>query len=427
VSDDVDTEITGSPGSIEGTASWLRDTLAPSVSSAADAMTSARSTASASWNTTAGYNFFSVASRAIRTTDDLESAVKTLADDLDGFAGKLRRCQEDMTQARQDARDGDLTVDGFVVRNPGPGLATPVPPVDGTPRQWDTYSEDVAAQEAQSERIRTFVAVRAEADRVDRAYRTACDDLEGDITPGAHASWMVTISEVLGDGVVAASAISIARQRHGLLTRADELFALGQTQLDEIANNSGFWDRRYRRISWLPGWLDRNRIEADRLVAQGNLDEAARLRAEAADLRPGRVPRVFRAAGRILGPLGLGLGVYNDWQEGETVPQIAVSQGVSAGLGVAAGIGAAAGTGALMGAAFGSVVPGVGTAVGAVVGTVVGAGVAIFSDGVIDSLFENGPDVGAAWNAGVDALADTGEAIGDFAGGVADTVGGWFS
>ena len=92
-----------------------------------------------------------------------------------------------------------------------------------------------------------------------------------------------------------------------------------------------------------------------------------------------------------------------------------------------AGVGASALTGAAMGATFGSVVPGVGTAVGAVVGTAIGAGVAIFADGAIDSLFENGPDVGAAAEAGVEALADTGEAIADGVSSVAGTVGGWFS
>jgi hypothetical protein len=62
-----------------------------------------------------------------------------------------------------------------------------------------------------------------------------------------------------------------------------------------------------------------------------------------------------------------------------------------------------------------------------VVGTVVGAGIAIFADGAIDSLFENGPDVGAAWDEGVDALADTGEAIADGVSSVGETIGGWFS
>ncbi|TGO06687.1 hypothetical protein [Serinibacter arcticus] len=415
---DVDTEITGSPSSIEGTATWLRDALANGVEAAADSLTAARSTASSSWNTTAGDNFHTVATRAIRTTDDLKSAVTTLAGDLEDFASSLRRCQEDMAAAREDARGAGLTVTGFVVVDPGPMLPDPSLVQDPTQAQQDSFSQDYAAYEAQVEKVRTFVSVRAEADRVDRAYRTACDKLEGDITPGAHASWVVTIGDLLGEGIIAAEAVTIANQRSALLTRADELFAMGQTQLDDIANNSGFWDRRYRRISWLPGWLDRNRIEADRLAAQGLIDEAADLRTQAADLAPGRVSRIFRVAGRILGPVGFGLGVYNDWQEGESVEQIAVSQGG----GLLAGVAAGAGVGALVG----SIVPGPGTAIGAAVGAVVGAGVSIFADGAIDSFFENGPDVGEALSSGVDALADTGEAIGDFAGGVADTVGGWF-
>ena len=128
----------------------------------------------------------------------------------------------------------------------------------------------------------------------------------------------------------------------------------------------------------------------------------------------------------MLGPLGFGLGVYNDYQEGESTTQILVSQGASTAVGIAAGAGASALTGMAIGAAAGSVVPGVGTVVGAVVGTAVGAGVAIFADGAIDSLFENGPDVGKAFDEGVDALADTGDAIADGVSSAADTVGGWF-
>ncbi|PWD50856.1 hypothetical protein C8046_09535 [Serinibacter arcticus] len=420
---DVDTEITGSPSSIRGTVTWLRDTLAPAVQAAADDLTSARLLASEGWQATAGYAFWSTATRAIRTTDDLESSVRSLADDVDDFATSLERCLEDMRQARNDARDGDLVVNTYIVRDPGPGPAFPTMPTDSADTQaYDTYWQADAAYQAHQEKVRVFIAVRAEADRVDRAYRTACEKLNGDITPGAHASWMVTIGEILGDGVVARYAIDLAQQAHALNTRADELFAMGQQQLDDIANNSGFWDRRYRNISWLPGWLDQSRIEADRLAAQGLMDQADDLRTQAANLEPGRTSRIFRTAGKILGPLGLGLGVYNDWQEGESVEQIAVSQGGSAALGALAGIGAAAGTGALIG----SVVPGVGTAVGAVVGTVIGAGVAIFADGAIDSFFENGPDVGEAWNSGVEALGDTAEAIGDFGGSVVSTVGGWF-
>jgi hypothetical protein len=57
---------------------------------------------------------------------------------------------------------------------------------------------------------------------------------------------------------------------------------------------------------------------------------------------------------------------------------------------------------------------------------VVGAGVGIFTSGAIDSLFEDGPDVGAAVDSGLDALEDTGGAIVDGAGAVVDGIGGLF-
>ena len=66
--------------------------------------------------------------------------------------------------------------------------------------------------------------------------------------------------------------------------------------------------------------------------------------------------------------------------------------------------------------------PGVGTAAGAIIG----AGVGIFTSGAIDSLFENGPDVGEAAEAGWDAVKDTGGAIVDGAGAVGDAIGGLF-
>ena len=50
----------------------------------------------------------------------------------------------------------------------------------------------------------------------------------------------------------------------------------------------------------------------------------------------------------------------------------------------------------------------------------------IFTSGAIDSLFENGPDVGAALDSGDDALADTGGAIADGAGAVEAGIGGLF-
>lgn len=88
--------------------------------------------------------------------------------------------------------------------------------------------------------------------------------------------------------------------------------------------------------------------------------------------------------------------------------------------GFLASMAAGAGTGAVIGSFV--PVPGVGTVAGAVVGAAVG----VFTSGVIDSLFEEGPDVGAALDRGTEALADTGQAIADAPGALAGAVGGWF-
>ncbi len=93
---------------------------------------------------------------------------------------------------------------------------------------------------------------------------------------------------------------------------------------------------------------------------------------------------------------------------------------MSNGGGFAASVIAGAATGAVVGSFI--PVPGVGTAVGAVVG----AGVGVFTSGAIDSLFEDGPDVMDAWDAGLESLGDTGGAIADGVGGLVDGVGGLF-
>lgn len=92
----------------------------------------------------------------------------------------------------------------------------------------------------------------------------------------------------------------------------------------------------------------------------------------------------------------------------------AVTAGVSAGTTMLAAT--------ATGAALGSAVPVVGTAVGAVVGL----GVGIFASGAIDSLFENGPDVGQAIDEGWDSVTGTVGAVGDGLEAAGDCVGDLF-
>ncbi|PKH37471.1 hypothetical protein SAMN05192575_101453 [Nocardioides alpinus] len=420
----IETEIQGSPSSIEGAATWLRGSLEPELTAAADAANGARRDAEMGWSSVAGDEFVGIASRIRNSSDDLAAAAKKMAGDLDDFAGKLKRSQDQMADVRSTARSAGLGVAGFVVQHPGDGPARPPDDFEGTTEEVDAHNRRVAAYNAHQDLLTAYHDAETEAARIDRYYATACRELQEEYLPGTHAAWILTLTDIVGASAAGVIGATIALERSKLLQSAQDLVDEATRAINDLQAHP----ERYMKRRWFFfQTLDEARLEADRLAIQGKLDEAEDLLRRADDVADSRALRYLGRAGKILGPLGLGLGVFNDWQEGETNTQIAVSQGVSAGLGAAAGFGASVGTAALIGAAAGSVVPGVGTAVGAVVGTVIGAGVAIFADGAIDSLFENGPDVGQAWDEGVDALADTGEAIADGVSSVGDTIGGWFS
>ncbi len=144
------------------------------------------------------------------------------------------------------------------------------------------------------------------------------------------------------------------------------------------------------------------------------LDEARRLGDAADDLA--RNADDLRASSRSV-PLKLGgglavAGIAYDIHSGKD-PVHAVTAG---GVGFAAAVA----TGALIGTAI--PVPVVGT----VAGAVVGAGVGIFTSGMVDGLFEDGPDVGAAASRGWEAVTDTGRAVAGAPAALAGTVSGWF-
>ncbi|WP_121254521.1 hypothetical protein [Nocardioides ferulae] len=411
----IDTEISGQPTSIEGAADWLRDSLAKELGDASDAFNQSRRDATASWDGSGGSQFSTTMGRGRDATEDLEEAAKKMATDLDEFAEKLRSCQEDMRAVRADARGAGLTVSGFVIQDPGAGPSRPPDHFVGTESEVEAHNQRVAAYNAHQELVRAYNRASREAARVDRAYATACRQLQDRYSVGEHAAWLVTMGEILGDGAAAAAAAGLAMNQSKLRGRAGDLLDEAQRAIDDLQAHP----ERYVKRKWFFfRTLDEARLEADRLAIQGKIDEAQDLLDRSRALDDAKLPKYLGRAGKLLGPIGLGLGIYNDYQEGESDVQIAVSQGGSFLAGAAAGAG--------IGAAVGSVVPVAGTAVGAAVGTVVGAGVAIFSDGAIDSLFENGPDVGAAWDAGVDALADTGGAIADGVGSVVDGIGGLF-
>jgi uncharacterized protein YukE len=423
----VDTEIKGEPGQVEGVADWLRNQLAAKLDQAVDRLNDARRDAEGSWNCDAGDDFAGTMTRARDETEDLHKAARTMAGDLDDFATKLRRCQDEMADVRREASGAGLAVSGFIVQDPGPGPARPPDDFVGTPQEVAQHNQRVDAYDAHQRLIEAFNDAAREAARIDRQYGAACRALQKEYTLGQHAAWVVTVNQVLGKSAPGIEEF-LHHKASKLHDQARDLINDAQRAIDDLQANP----ERYMKRKWgFLRTLDETKLEADRLAISGKLDEATSLMDEASKLDDTPSLKYLGRAGKVLGPLGVAVGVYNDYQEGETTTQIAVSQGMSTAVGTAAGAGAGylatIGTAAATGAAFGSVVPGAGTVVGGAVGTLVGVGVAIFADGAIDSLFDNGPDVGKAWDEGVDALQETGGAIAEGVSNVGDTVGGWFS
>jgi hypothetical protein len=406
----LDTEIKGSPGSVESASSWLRGSLAPAVASGADALVSARSSADADWGGDAGPAFSAQMRSGATVTDELSTRVRAAAGDLDAYASALRRAQNSMADIRSAASGAGLTVSGFVIANPGPGPAAPGPPSGEsiTVQQVDAYDGAVAAYNQHQKLIQAWNTAVADVAEVNSTYEAACRALENSYKGQSPGEMVVGASDVAG--ALAASRatylhVSILRQTATTFsTEAAEAFRrINGTDYTRTGHSAFYDDIR----------------NAERL--QGLSDDATRAADDA--VRGGS--KFTRLSGG-LSKLLVGVGIGMDLHDGESVPQAVASNvgGYAAGAGV--GALASVGTSMAMGAAFGSVVPGVGTAVGAVVGL----GVGIFASGAIDSLFENGPDVGQAISEGAEAVTDTvdavGEGIGDAAEGVGDFVGGLF-
>ena len=178
----VDTQIEGSPSSVETAATWLRNDLAAGLESSAEVFNGARRSAEASWEGQAGAEMATTMASARGATDDLERAARTMATDLEAFATALRRCQGDMADVRRVAAAAGLSVTGFVVQHPGEGPARPPDDFVGTDAEVAAHDRRVVAYDAHQDLLRAYVAAQTEAARVDRAYASACRALQDDYT-----------------------------------------------------------------------------------------------------------------------------------------------------------------------------------------------------------------------------------------------------
>ncbi|GAB2449927.1 hypothetical protein GCM10027062_33940 [Nocardioides hungaricus] len=387
----IDTEIQGSPASVESAASWLRSDLGKAVSSSADKLAGARSTASSDWDGAAGEAFTARIGSAVGRVDTLEAGITSVAGSLETYASRLSTLQNRMADIRGAAQTAGLTVTAYVIQDPGPGPANPGPPPAGavSPAAADAYEGAVASWNDYQAKVQAYNTAATDAAAVRTELTAAAQAVQDEYTGLEGPDWVLTAADIAGGLAGAAMEFNSSALRG----TSEYLARQAQEYLERIRANPGAFTN-----ADLNYWDD---------VAR-NADDVAR---NADDLA--RSSRTFPLKlGGALAVAGIGL----DIASGED-PVQAVASG---GGGFLASVAAGAGAGAVVGTFV--PIPGVGTAAGAIIG----AGVGIFTSGAIDSLFENGPDVGEAFNSGVDALADTGEAIGDGVGAVVDGIGGLF-
>lgn len=116
----IDTEVEGSPESVESVAAWLRSSLAVEVAAAADAAASTRSFSAGAWEGEAGEEYRDQARRLVKVTDRHKLRVERAAVLLDRYAARLRGIRTRMTGIRIEAATGGLTVIGAVIHDPPP-------------------------------------------------------------------------------------------------------------------------------------------------------------------------------------------------------------------------------------------------------------------------------------------------------------------
>lgn len=386
----LDTEIKGSPSSVRAAAGWITGSLGPAVDRGVDALLDAGRTAGGDWRGDTGTAFADAMGRGAKQADRVQQLGAEVARAFEDFAGTLQRCQHAMADIRREASDAGLTVAGFVIQDPGPGPADPgAPPELSSQQQVDAWNARVEAWNAHQDKVRAYNRLGRRVEEVWQDLQAGYDDVSAKDRSLDGPGWAFTLSDVSGG--LAGAALDL----HSSILRADATYFsdLAQQNLDRL-------NRMERVVDPARHYDDLAHYQNLAATADDELDAASRF------ARLGKAgPAAFG------GLLAVGGIAYDHYAGGEGWDQAAASN-----LG---GFGASVATGALVGTAIGG-------PVGTVVGTVVGAGVGVFTSGMIDGLWENDWDISDGLGAGVDALADTGEAIGDVGGAIVDGIGGLF-
>lgn len=365
----IDTRIDGDPESIRRSATWLQSTLQANVHSCGNQIYRARTHAESSWRGDASSAFQEKMSSAGKGADVVDTDTGQLARSFYDYADDLHTAQSGMRRAREIACEAGLAVNGDVIEEPGPAPTSPQGAT--TPEQPHALNQAVQDHHRQ---VRGYIAAREEADRARgivnnaKAFgRSFWSELEN--KKYFNAAEFVNNA---GDGL-------LKKHQSALSKEADRLAQEAKTaQARYLASSGGSPEAKFQ--------------EKMRL---GKTMAAEDLKVKAAD--------AGRRFGSKLPVIGLGITAAGVGYE--------IHQGKPPGKAVVSGF-----AGAAAGALACAVVPGVGwaAAAGIVAGTVVGMGADYawdqwVPDGAKEAINEGLTDVG-------NAVADAGDAVGDFVG-----------
>lgn len=373
------TVIPGDPAELTVVATWLRGSLGGALDGSELTLQSARQD-DGGWDGTAGDAFRTRMSTAYTHAANLNDALVTATTAIDTFALALTTAQSDAAAVREAAAAAGLTLTTTGIRAPAIWPIPAPPPPGSSAASAQSY---YLAQDARSDNVAHWQAYAAASVELARITRTlagaaeALDDVRADVEV-VKVPVASLLSTALVDGVAGTTAPLVAGPAGRLLTAAAT-----------IESNTR-----------LPGASLHPRL------FYKDLDDASRLRARA-DALPDRSSTVLKTGRAVSVGVGVafaGVSVWMDLRAGESKTQATVSN--------FAGLTASIAAGGLVGGGIGTLipVPVVGTVVGYGVGALTGAVVGIYTSGFVDSLFENGPDVGAALAQGWQDLQDTGSA-----------------
>ena len=403
MTDQLDTEIEGEPANIREVSRWVGGDLAGGLDTMATEVGNHRRNVAGDWQGEAADGFAGRAQTLVRKADEGVTISHAVATVLDTLADELRDAKQDMAEVRSTARNGDLTVTGFVIVKPGPQPPSAGDlPADATPQEsdsWHRRNDAVIAYNAQIDVWNSCVTLS------DAAFQRWLDALEA-----AGRAWETHDSQYVG---LTAQLLSAGTQLE--LVRRTNPIMVGQVD-DMLLRAQQLRDHAAAMVRPDGRFVGDRAHYFDLLEQADRLDEAhpsARAR-----LPNWEIPRGVTRAFWALDVLAAGYGIHSDWEE-EGATQAIVSNAVPAVAAIAAG----AASGAALGGVIGTFipVPGVGTAAGVVVGAVVGTMVGAFTSGAVDSLFESGADTLGDWgNAVVDGFDEIGDTFGSIGEGVGD-------